>query len=101
MLQPQIVMVVVITSTGGVTKRAYAFDAPVDAGLTYWAAQYLNEQLAGLSLGSSQLRRRLEDPGLRPAAREFLAVLAPVFTEAAGEEQRVYVGGAAGFWTNF
>ena len=32
MLQPQIVMVVVITSTGGVTKRVYAFDAPVDAG---------------------------------------------------------------------
>jgi heat-inducible transcriptional repressor len=96
MLQPQIVMVVVITSTGGVTKRVYAFDAPVDAGLAYWAAQYLNEQLAGLSLGSSQLRRRLEDPGLHPAEREFLAVLAPVFTEAAGEEQQVYVGGAAG-----
>jgi heat-inducible transcriptional repressor len=96
MLQPQIVMVVVITSTGGVTKRVYAFDAPVDAGLAYWAAQYLNEQLAGLSLGSSQLRRRLEDPGLYPAEREFLAVLAPVFTEAAGEEQQVYVGGAAG-----
>ncbi len=36
MLQPQIVMVVVITSTGGVTKRVYAFDAPVDAGLAYW-----------------------------------------------------------------
>jgi len=96
MLQPQIVMVVVITSTGGVTKRVYAFDAPVDAGLAYWAAQYLNEQLAGLSLGSSQLRRRLEDPGLYPAERDFLAVLAPVFTEAAGEEQQVYVGGAAG-----
>jgi len=96
MLQPQIVMVVVITSTGGVTKRVYAFDAPVDAGLAYWAAQYLNEQLAGLSLGSSQLRRRLEVPGLYPAEREFLAVVAPVFTEAAGEEQQVYVGGAAG-----
>src|SRR6186997_518724 len=96
LLQPQIVMAVVITSTGGVTKRVYAFDAPVDAGLAHWAAQYLNEQLAGLSLGSGQLRRRLDDPGLYPAEREFLAVLAPVFTEAAGEEQRVYVGGAAG-----
>ena len=32
MLQPQIVMVVVITSSGGVTKRVYAFDLPVDPG---------------------------------------------------------------------
>lgn len=96
MLQPQIVMVVVITSTGGVTKRVYAFDTPVDPGLANWAAQYLNEQLTGLSLGSAQLRRRLEDPGLYGAERDFLAVLAPVFTEAADEEQRVYVGGAAG-----
>jgi len=29
-LQPQIVMVVIITSTGGVSKRVLAFDAPVD-----------------------------------------------------------------------
>ena len=73
MLQPQIVMVVVITSTGGVTKRVYAFDLPVDPGLANWAAQYLNEQLVGLSLGSAQLRRRLADPGLplaeRPSSR--------------------------------
>jgi heat-inducible transcriptional repressor len=96
LLQPQIVMVVVITSTGGVTKRVYAFDALVDPGLAYWAAQYLTDQLVGLSLGSGQLRRRLEDVSLNPAEREFLAVLAPAFTEAEDEEQRVYVGGAAG-----
>src|ERR671926_46859 len=46
LLQPQVVMVVVITSTGGVTKRAYTFDAPVDPGLASWAAQYLNEEVA-------------------------------------------------------
>jgi heat-inducible transcriptional repressor len=96
LLQPQVVMVVVITSTGGVTKRVYAFDAPVDPGLAHWAAQYLNEQLAGLSLGSGQLRRRLGDPGLHAPEREFLAVLAPAFIEAADDEQRVFVGGAAG-----
>jgi heat-inducible transcriptional repressor len=28
LLQPQVVMVVVITSSGGVTKRVYAFDSP-------------------------------------------------------------------------
>ena len=33
LLQPQVVMVVVITSTGGVTKRVFRFDEPVDPGL--------------------------------------------------------------------
>ena len=32
LLQPQVVMVVVITSTGGVTKRVAVFDEPVDSG---------------------------------------------------------------------
>ena len=32
LLQPNVVMVVVITSTGGVTKRRYAFAEPVDPG---------------------------------------------------------------------
>ena len=96
LLQPQIVMAVVITSTGGVTKRVHAFDRPVDPGLAHWAAQYLNDQVVGLSLGSGQLRRRLQDPGLTGAEREFLAVLAPAFTEAEDEEQRVFVGGTAG-----
>jgi heat-inducible transcriptional repressor len=96
MLQPQIVMVVLITSTGSVTKRVYAFDAPVDPGIVNWAAQYLNDQLAAVSLGSAQLRRRLQDPGLSPREREFLDTLEPVFTEAEDEEQQVFVGGAAG-----
>jgi heat-inducible transcriptional repressor len=96
MLQPQIVMVVVIASTGGVTKRVYAFEVPVDLGLAHWAGQYLNDQLVGLSLGGSRLRRRLADPGLTPGERAFLEVLSPAFTEAEDGEQRVYVGGAAG-----
>ena len=32
LLQPQVVMAVVITSTGGVTKRVAVFDEPVDPG---------------------------------------------------------------------
>jgi heat-inducible transcriptional repressor len=96
LLQPQIVMVVVITSTGGVTKRAHAFETPVDLGLVHWAAQYLNEQVVGLPLDSGQLRRRLAGPSLGPAECDFLALLAPAFTEAEGEDRRVYVGGTAG-----
>jgi heat-inducible transcriptional repressor len=96
MLQPQIVMVVVINSSGDVTKRVFAFDAPVDPGLVHWAGQYLNDQLVGLSIGSGQLRRRLFDPTLSLPERTFLEVLAPTFTEGEDAEQRVFVGGAAG-----
>ncbi|HZO62457.1 MAG TPA: heat-inducible transcriptional repressor HrcA [Gaiellaceae bacterium] len=96
LLQPQVVMVVVITSSGGVTKRAYAFDAPVDPGLVHWAGQYLNDQVVGLSLGTGQLRRRLLDAGVARAEGAFLEVLAPAFVEAEDDEQRVFVGGAAG-----
>ena len=46
-LQPDVVMVVVITSTGVVTKRLFTFEAPVDPGLVEWASSYLNESLAG------------------------------------------------------
>ena len=44
LLQPQVLMVVVITSTGGVSKRVFTFERPVDAGLAEWAAAYLNER---------------------------------------------------------
>ena len=96
LLQPQVAMVVVITSSGGVTKRVYAFDAPVDPGLVHWAGQYLNDQVVGLSLGSAQLRRRLQDPTLSPAEAAFLGLVESAFTDAEDDEQRVYVGGAAG-----
>jgi heat-inducible transcriptional repressor len=96
LLQPQVAMVVVITSSGGVTKRVYAFDMPVDPGLIHWAGQYLNDQVVGLSLGSGQLRRRLGDPTLPRAESAFLQVVESAFTDAEDDEQRVYVGGAAG-----
>jgi heat-inducible transcriptional repressor len=95
LLQPQVVMAVVITSTGGVTKRVAVFDAPVDAGLANWAAQYLNEQLAGLPLGSHRLRSRFDHPDLTEAERSFLEALRPAFDDSVQQEQRLYVGGAA------
>jgi heat-inducible transcriptional repressor len=96
LLQAQVVMVVVITSTGGVTKRVVAFAGPVDSGLANWARQYLNEQVAGRPLGSAAVRRRFEDPSLSPAERAFLGELRPAFVEAAADDQRLYVGGTAG-----
>jgi heat-inducible transcriptional repressor len=95
-LQPQVVMVVVITSTGGVTKRVISYDHPVDPGLVDWAASYLNEELRGMGLGARMLHAKLVEPSLSDTEGGFLATLAPAFTgleETA--EDNLYVGGAA------
>jgi len=97
LLQPTVVVVVAISSTGGVTKRVFAFEQPIDRGLANWASQYLNEQLAGVKLGTRLLQQRLADPSLTPGERVFIGALRPAFTElVAQEEQRLFVGGAAG-----
>jgi heat-inducible transcriptional repressor len=95
-LQPRVVMVVVITSTGDVSSHTALFPVPVDSGLANWAAQYVNEQLGGRRLGSHLLARVFEDQSLSEAERAFLAALRPAFMEAARGAQRVIVGGAAG-----
>jgi heat-inducible transcriptional repressor len=95
-LQPQVLMVVVITSTGGVSKRLFAFPRPVDTGLSDWAASYLNERLVGLGLGARMLHSRLSDPSLSPTELEFLDAVAPVFTELEESAQdTLYVDGTA------
>src|SRR5215471_6559977 len=97
LLQRDVVMIVVISSAGAVTKRIASFEAPVDPGLANWARQYLNEQLVGVQLGTQLLRRRLDDPSLNPVERDFIERLRPAFTElVAHDEQRLFVGGAAG-----
>jgi heat-inducible transcriptional repressor len=95
-LQPQVLMVVVITSTGGVTKRVFTFDAPVDSGLAKWAGEYFNERLSGLGLGARMLHSRLDDQSLSPRERAFVQALAPAFTTLVDtSEHTLYVDGAA------
>jgi heat-inducible transcriptional repressor len=95
-LQPQVLMVVIITSTGGVSKRVFTYDAPVDPGLAAWAAEYLNERLVGTGLGARTLRSKLQDPGLGATEASFVEGLAPAFTElAATAEDTLYVDGTA------
>ncbi len=84
LLQPQVAMVVVITSTGGVTKRVISYDEPVDPGIVDWAGSYLNEALGDLDVGSRVLQSRLVERELAPRERAFLATLAPAFTELEG-----------------
>jgi heat-inducible transcriptional repressor len=96
-LQPTSVMVVAITSTGGVTKRVFRLDTPVDPGLVSWAGEYLNERLTGIRIGTSTARRRLEAPELSPRERDFLALLGSAILEAGADEgPQVFVGGAPG-----
>jgi heat-inducible transcriptional repressor len=96
LLQPQVVMVVVITSSGGVTKKIFPFVSAVDPKLAEWAGVFLNEQLAGVRIGSHALQQRLAEPGLGPREAEFLEAVKPALTDlVGGGEQSLYVGGAA------
>jgi heat-inducible transcriptional repressor len=96
LLQPQVLMVVVITSTGGVTKRVFTFDSPVDPGLATWAGEFLDERLTGVGLGARMLHLRLTDPSLGRTERAFLEHISPVFTDLAETaEDTLYVDGTA------
>ena len=95
-LQPRVVMVVVIASNGGVTKRVFTFDSEVDPGLVAWAGSYLNERLSGLGLGARMAADRLRDPELGDQERGFLAEIAGAFTDLEeSAEDTLYVDGAA------
>jgi heat-inducible transcriptional repressor len=96
LLQPQVAMVVIITSTGGVTKRVISYEEPVDLGVVAWAASYLNEELGNMDVGSRMVLAKLNDPALNPAERDFLATLAPAFTELEQTaENNLFMEGAA------
>jgi heat-inducible transcriptional repressor len=95
-LQPQLVLIVVITSTGSVSKMLSSFDRAVDPGLVSWAAEYLNERLVGLELGARMLQQRLIDPSLTARELAFLERFAPAFGELAAEgDDALYVEGTA------
>ena len=94
-LQAATVMVVTITSTGGVGKYRYSFPEPVDPGLVVWAGDYLRERLIGVRLRSHRLAKAFDEPGLSPRERAFLETVRTAFDDVEDERQ-LYVGGAAG-----
>jgi heat-inducible transcriptional repressor len=94
-LQPQVVMVVIITSAGGVSKLLATFDSSVDPGLVTWAGEYLNERLVGLGLGARMLHQRLVDPSLSALELSFLQRLALALGELSAAEDALYVEGTA------
>lgn len=94
--QPQVVMVVIITSTGGVSKMVSTFEDPVDPGLLSWAGEYLRERLVGIGLGARMLHQRLQEPGLSATERAFVERLVPAFGQLVAEdEDELYVDGTA------
>jgi heat-inducible transcriptional repressor len=95
-LQSQVVVVVIITSAGGVSKMTIAFERAVDPGLVTWAEEYLNERLLGTGLGARMLQQRLMDPALSATETAFMERLAPAFGAIDQEsEDALYVGGTA------
>lgn len=95
-LQPQVVMVVIITSAGSVSKMLVTFDGAVDPGIVAWAGEYMNERLVGLGLGARVLHQRLVDPSLSPLELAFLRRLAPAFDDLGADGQdTLYVEGTA------
>jgi heat-inducible transcriptional repressor len=94
-LQPSVVVVAVITSAGGVSRKRYTFAVAVDPGLVTWAGDYLREQLLGIRLGSRLLARVFDDQSLTPREQAFLQVLREAFDDVEDDRQ-LFVGGAAG-----
>ncbi len=87
LLAPRRVMVVVIASNGGVSKRVFSFPSDVDTGVVAWASSYLNERLVGLGLGARMAGSRIADPELSDVERDFLGEISSAFTnleESAG-----------------
>jgi heat-inducible transcriptional repressor len=96
LLQPELVLVVVIASTGSVTDLRFSFPEPVDPGLVTWAGEYLDERLSGARIGSRAVKLAFEEPSLRERERAFLQTIRSAFEQAADENRRLFVGGTAG-----
>jgi heat-inducible transcriptional repressor len=98
LLQPQVVMVVIITSTGAVTKRMFAFEHPVDPKIADWASDFFNEQLTGLPVGARSTAGRLADPTLAMSERAFLDAISEALLELDDDaDGLIYIGGQARF----
>ena len=94
-LQPRVVIVVVITASGSLSKRLVELEDAVDPGLVEWARAYLEETVVGRRASANILRRAFEDSSLSTRERSFVEILRPVFAEVAAQATELYIGGAA------
>ena len=96
-LQPQVLMVVIITSTGGVSKRVFTFEPAGRPGPRRVGGRRTSTSSSSAwAWARGCCTRGSTDPTLPPTERAFLAQLAPAFTELAETaEDTLYVDGAA------
>ncbi|GAB4246220.1 MAG: heat-inducible transcriptional repressor HrcA [Thermoleophilia bacterium] len=99
-LQPNLVMIVFILSTGRVSKRIIDFPTAVDPGMVEWARSYLNELMADHLLSERLVRSVLENRELSASERSFLLKFQPAFEDLLGESadslsDALYIGGAS------
>jgi len=95
-LQPHLAMVVIITTSGQVTKRIFHFVQTIDEGLTEFARVYLNERLVGDRLGTRRVAATFDSPDLRAKERAFLDAVRPAFeAQAARDAEGLHLGGAS------
>lgn len=97
LLQPSILLVVFIVSTGRVIKEMLEYGLPVDPGMVEWARSYLNEVLGDELISDRTVRRALTSDDLSGTEAAFLATLRPAFYRLLNEESstELYVGGAS------
>jgi heat-inducible transcriptional repressor len=95
-LQVDVVMVVIITTSGRVTKRVFQFASRVDEGLVEFARVYLNERLTGFKLGTRAIEKAFSSPELGAVERTFLAAVRPAFEVVVGQDPgALHMGGTA------
>src|SRR5680860_909239 len=96
-LQPNLITVVFIASTGHVTKQVIESPVSVDTGTLDWARTYVNEMTEGQAITERLVRKVAENPDLSRAEREFLDLLGPAFERLVDEHaaEALYVGGAS------
>lgn len=98
-LQPHLVMIVVITSAGAVSKRVVSVDGSVDQAMADWAGAFFNERVGGMPLGARMIEGRLQEPSLSPREQALVSALVPALADLDLEERQgaIYVGGQAHF----
>ena len=95
-LQPHVVMVVVITTSGRVTKRVVRVERPIDEGLADFARVYLNERLTGKQIGTRVIDSAFSSAELGAQERAFLAELRPAFEIVVEQDaDGLHLGGTA------
>ena len=100
-LQPHLVMVVIITTSGQVTKRVFQLAHAVDEGLAEFARVYLNERLVGAQLGTRRAAAAFDSLELRSKERAFLDTVRPAFeTPGPGDVEGLHFGGTSRLFDN-